>query len=302
MTAFTQSWRVSLIFGALIIAACAFVSQAYANETDIETLEMQVNTLQTGLQLLQEPLLTSTATSTNGASPCVNGTTQHKPGAVIGGLTLKNGFTSTIRGFQYRCTNGRWIFERVQNSGSSTTTTTTGGNNSGTTSTASTSAKTCKAITGKMYKEGDRVPSRLTPGFRGMPRNKDKDEDPRAIKEMQCRSGKWVPVPPTGCRMGVGSYKPQGATTSHPFRSRESANPFMNRGDQASSSVNWENLGPYTCVNGTWVPKVTGCVYNATTTNRTSPQFEAIRARLGSSSPAFNILLDKFSCRNSSNR
>ncbi len=299
MTALTQSWRVALIFCVLVLAACGFVSQAYANETNIETLEMQVNTLQIGLQLLQEPLLTSSGVSTNGASPCVNGTTQHKSGAVIGGLTLKNGYTSTIRGFQYRCTNGRWIFERVQNSGSSTTTTTTGGSSSGASGTASTSAKTCKAITGKMYKEGDRVPSRLAPGFRGMPRNKDKDEDPREIKEMQCRSGKWVPVPPSGCRMGVGSYKSQGATTSHPFRSRESSNSIMNRGDQASSSVNWENLGPYTCVNGTWVPKVPGCQYNVFT-GRKESGIGSLRA--GVSGTASSSVWSKFTCRNNSDR
>ena len=300
MTAFTQSWRVSLIFGALIIAACAFVSQAYANETDIETLEMQVNTLQTGLQLLQEPLLTSTATSTNGASPCVNGTTQHKPGAVIGGLTLKNGFTSTIRGFQYRCTNGRWIFERVQNSGSSTTTTTTGGNNSGTTSTASTSAKTCKAITGKMYKEGDRVPSRLTPGFRGMPRNKDKDEDPREIKEMQSRSGKWVPVIKGAfCRLSTGATLPQGATTSHPFRKDESGPRAALSGARATSTDNWERFGPYTCVSGTWVPKVTGCQYNGVT-DRKGTGLDSLRA--GASSTASSSVWSKFTCRNNSDR
>jgi hypothetical protein len=206
--------------------------------------------LQVGLQLLQEPLLAANSTSTNGASSCQSGTAQHKAGDVVSGITLNNGFTSSIRGFQYRCTNGRWVFERTASDkvGTSTSgalfTSPPLPRSSTTATTSSPTRKHCYGNARKIYNEGDRISSRLVLGFGRMPRNKDKDEFGSKVSQVECKAGKWVPVKVQSCRHGAGGYKPQGATSSNPYKF----------GSSSPLDRTWEKLGPYKCNNGNWTP------------------------------------------------
>ncbi|MCU0678599.1 MAG: hypothetical protein MUF19_03395 [Candidatus Pacebacteria bacterium] len=296
MTLFSQSWRISTVLCALVIAAYSFVSVAAANETDVELLQMQVMTLQTGLQLLQGGTITNT--SVTNQPGCTNAQKNYASGSVIPGLTLNNGAQSSVPGFQYRCASGRWIFEKASTGASSI------GTSTGTSASTSPGVRTC-SNNKRSYKEGARLSSITIDGKR------TKAADGVYV----CRSGQWSVEARTssqrgssasstnGCK-GLNKMYREGDTTlsilTGPFDLKSvsntspglvqckggkwipassaqkqcklglvdvvnhgtvSANPYKTSKASPLDSF-WNRFGPYTCIDGVWTPKQVGCSHN----------------------------------------
>ncbi|MCU0678587.1 MAG: hypothetical protein MUF19_03330 [Candidatus Pacebacteria bacterium] len=332
MTLFSQSWRIPTVLCALVIAAYSFVSVAFANETDVEILQMQMMTLQTGLQLLQGGSMTNT--SATNQSGCTNAQKNYTSGSVIPGLTLNNGAQSSVPGFQYRCTSGRWIFEKASTGASII------GTSTGTSDSTSSNIRTC-SNNKRSYKEGARLSSITIDGKR------TKAADGVYV----CRSGQWSVEARTssqrgssasstsGCR-GLNKMYREGDTTlsilTKPFDLKSasntssglvqckggkwipassvqkqcklglvdvvnhgavSANPYKTSKASPLDSF-WNRFGPYTCTNGVWVPKAVGCSYDGTAvkeggTITAKPDLETLR-NLGNK----NFTPKKLTCRN----
>ena len=240
--------------GVMVLLGSAFVlapswSHAQTNVPEVNnSLFVQLITAMESLQQVAALTAGSFDTPAAPAAGCVDNKISYPHNRTIPALTLANGLKSSSKGNEYRCNNGRWIFQSIPK--------VTPVNPASTTATSSASGKKC-VVGSRSYNSGVEI-RREAIWSQTMLNNKEQDKQ-RLSPTYVCRNGTWVPVvaEQASCKLRDGSSAPHGTVASSSRIKVQNTPGGLTASGRVSSRP--DTIIRYTCMNGAWVNNNQSC-------------------------------------------